>query len=96
MFAAAGCVAAGGATGGGGPGGAQTLRGTVRIYGNAPHTYAAIESGGKVYGVYPAEQERELRKLQGREAEFEVRLLETGTPPPFCDRMVSVLSWKLL
>ncbi|MDR2184536.1 MAG: hypothetical protein LBO80_02545 [Treponema sp.] len=79
-----------------GLGGTQTLRGTVRIYGNEPHTYAAIESGGRVYGVYPPGQERELRKLQGREAEFKVRPLDAGAPPPFCDSMVSVLSWKLL
>lgn len=79
-----------------GLGGTRTLRGTVRIYGNVPHTYAAIESGGRIYGVYSAEQERELRKLQGQEAEFKVRLLDTETSPPFCDRMVSVLSWKLL
>ncbi|MDR2020901.1 MAG: hypothetical protein LBQ14_09070 [Treponema sp.] len=78
-----------------GLGGTQTLRGTVRIYGNEPHTYAAIESGGKIYGVPPG-QERELRKLQGQEAEFKVRLLEPEAPPPFCDGMVNLLSWKLL
>jgi hypothetical protein len=79
-----------------GLGGAQTLRGTVRIYGSEPHTYAAIESGGKVYGVYPPERERELWKLQGETVEFKVRLLDAETPPPFCDRMVDLISWKLL
>jgi hypothetical protein len=87
----AGCA---GLTGCAGLGGTQTLRGTVRIYGNEPHTYAAIESGGKVYGLYPPEKERELRGLQGREADFKVRLLDAEALP-FCDGMVTPLSWKL-
>jgi hypothetical protein len=93
---ACGLSVCGGLVGCAGLGASQTLRGTVRIYGSEPHTYAAIESGGKVYGVYPPEKERELRKLQGQEAEFTVRPLDTGTPPPFCDVMVTILSWKPL
>ena len=53
------------------------LTGRVRIYGSEPHTYVGIEDEkGTVFAVYPPEQEKELRTLQGHLIEFSVIFLE--------------------
>jgi hypothetical protein len=77
-----------------------TLRGTVRIYGSEPHTYAGIAGeDGKIYAVYPPEKEEELRRLQGRLIEFSLRRLEKpqGYGGLFLkDGTVTPLSWKFI
>jgi len=53
------------------------LTGRVQIYGNEPHTFVGIVDGnGTEYAVFPPEQEKELRKLQGHLIEFTVILLD--------------------
>ena len=53
--------------------------GTVRIYGNEPHTFAGIlGEDGTEYAVFPPSKENEIRELQGHLIEFAVILLEDG------------------
>jgi hypothetical protein len=76
----------------------QILRGTVRVYGSEPHTYAGIVAGGKVYAVYPPEKEAEIRRLQGQDIEFTVQFLDKpkGYGSLFLvDGCITPVSWKL-
>jgi len=53
------------------------LTGRVQIYGSEPHTFVGIEDEkGTEYAVYPPEQEKILRELQGHLIEFTVILLD--------------------
>ena len=53
-----------------------TITGSVRVFGNEPHTYVGIvDEAGVQYSVYPPEKEAELSKLQGRLINFTVILL---------------------
>jgi len=79
----------------------MTIRGTVVIYGNEPHTYAGIrkEDGTKVYAIYPADAERTLRALQGRLVRFKVILLDTPAGEGslyLTDGTVRPKSWKIV
>ncbi len=77
----------------------KTIRGTVVIYGNEPHTYAGIrtEDGKKIYAIYPEDAEQTLRGLQGRLVRFKVILLDTpaGEGSLYLkDGTVRPISWK--
>jgi hypothetical protein len=53
------------------------LTGRVQIYGSEPHTFVGIvDENGNEYAVFPPEQEKELRKLQGYLIEFTVIFLD--------------------
>ena len=75
------------------------IRGTVRIYGNAPNTFVGIrDERGTEYAVYPASKENELRALQGNLIDFTVMFvnersygslfLQGGTVTP--------IEWKII
>ena len=54
-----------------------TFIGTVRVFGNSPHTYVGIVDEEDVaYAVYPPAKEEELRALQGYSIEFTVVFVE--------------------
>ncbi|MDR1301205.1 MAG: hypothetical protein LBK43_01890 [Treponema sp.] len=79
----------------------QTIRCRVEVYGNEPHTYVGIlsEADGKLYAVYPPEQEAKLRVLQGRRLEMTLRFLEKpqGYGSLFLkDGTVNPVSWKIV
>ena len=70
-----------------------TLRGTIRIYGNEPHTWVGIMSSeGKIYAVEPPEKAAELRSIQGRLLEFTV-IVQSAVVPGI-DGEATVLSWR--
>ena len=78
-----------------------TIRGTVKIFGNMPHTYVGIrtEDESKTYAVYPPEKEKELKDLQGRLIEFTVILLDkpAGEGSLYLkDGTVTPVSWKIV
>ena len=77
------------------------FRGTVRIFGNEPHTFAGLrtEDGSATYAVWPPEREAALRRFQGRLLEFTGILLERPAGPgdPYLrDGTVCPLSWKVI
>ena len=52
------------------------LIGRVQIYGNEPHTFVGIIDENNIeYAVYPPQQEKKLRPLQGHLIEFSVVFL---------------------
>ncbi|MDR1785429.1 MAG: hypothetical protein LBR23_03045 [Spirochaetaceae bacterium] len=76
--------------------GAQTLVGSVRVYGSEPHTYVAIvsEADGRVYAVEGPKAE-DLRRLQGQRLEFTVKILpQKPAYPPGLDGAAELISWK--
>ena len=75
----------------------MTIRGTVRIVGNEPHTLAGIRAeNGKSYAVLPPEKANAIRALQGENVDFIV-VPETSTKNPFFpDGTVTVLDWKIV
>ena len=81
-------------------GSTRTIRGTVQVFGSEPHTYAGLATDdGKIYAVYPAEKDAALRQLQGRHAEFTVRVLKESPGEGSLylkDGTVTPLSWKIL
>jgi len=70
-----------------------TLQGTIKIYGNEPHTWVGLETvpDKKVYVIVPPEKAEEYRKLQGRLLELRVRFQGTALPP--AAGSVTPLSW---
>jgi hypothetical protein len=61
----------------GGEGITTHITGRVVIFGNEPHTFVGIVSqDGTEYAVFPTDQEKELRTLQGHLIEFTVILLD--------------------
>jgi hypothetical protein len=75
----------------------QTVRGTVRIVGNEPHTLVGIRAeNGKTYGVLPVEKAAAIRALQGETADFIVIPDPSVRNPLFPDGTVKLLSWKIV
>ena len=57
--------------------GLTKLTGRVQIYGSEPHTFVGIaDEKGTEFAVYPPEQEKILRELQGHLIEFTVIFLD--------------------
>jgi hypothetical protein len=77
-----------------------TILGTVQVFGSEPHTDAGLAADdGKIYAIYPAKKDAELRQLQGRLAEFKVQLLKEGRGEGSLylrDGTVTPISWKIL
>jgi len=71
-----------------------TLQGTIKIYGNEPHTWVGFETmpDKKVYAIIPPEKAAEFRVLQGRLLEVKVRFQDTALPP--AAGSITPLSWK--
>lgn len=74
-----------------------TLRGTVRIVGNEPHTLVGIRAeNGKSYAVQPPEKAAAIRALQGKTVDFIVIHDPSVKNPFFPDGTVTLLSWKIV
>lgn len=74
-----------------------TIRGTVRIVGNEPHTLVGIRAeNGKSYAVLPPEKADAIRALQGKTVDFIVVPDPSVKNPLFPDGTVTVLDWKIV
>jgi len=76
----------------------EKIIGKVVIYGNEPHTFAAIAcEDGTEYLAYPQSQKEMLMQLQGRLVEFTVIFLDNiqdYEAIPFSGKAVTVLDYS--
>jgi hypothetical protein len=76
--------------------------GTVKIYGNEPHTYALIVAeDGEEYAVAPDDNAAEIKALQGQTLEFTIRRADEPADKSsggffMKNGMTRVLSWRVI